>query len=65
MPIDGGWEGYYTLQIANLSKFFIKIHAFQGIAQIVFFEGNNPDKNYLEKGGNYQNSKDIVTGINS
>jgi dCTP deaminase len=53
--IDAGWEGYLTIEIANLGSHPVKIYANHGIAQIHFFK-HKPTEGYV---GKYQGLKDI------
>lgn len=53
-PVDAGFEGKLRLCIVNLNSVSIRLYAYEGIAQIIFFEGDGlPLKDYKEKGGNY------------
>ena len=53
-PVDAGFEGVLRLCIANFNSIAVKLYAGEGIAQILFFEGDGlPFKDYKEKGGNY------------
>ncbi len=53
-PVDAGFEGVLRLCIVNLNSVPIRIYPLEGIAQVLFFEGDGlPEKDYKEKGGNY------------
>ncbi len=53
-PVDAGFEGTLRLCIANFNSMAVKLYTGEGIAQILFFEGDGlPEKDYKEKGGNY------------
>ena len=53
-PVDAGFEGQLRLCIVNLNHVPVKLYAGEGIAQMLFFEGDgHPLKNYKQKGGNY------------
>ena len=54
--LDAGWNGFLTIEIANLGNNPVIIHAYMGIAQILFFKGNLPNNIYR---GKYQNLKEI------
>lgn len=54
--IDAGWEGFLTIEIANLGQFPVVIHALQGIAQIHFVKGEIPQSLYK---GRYQKLKGV------
>ena len=54
-PFEPGWEGFVTLEVSNTSPIPAKIYANEGIAQVLFFEGDEPcDVNYASKRGKYQ-----------
>lgn len=53
-PIDAGFDGILRLNIVNFNSVAIKLHAGEGIAQILFFVSDNePLRDYADKGGNY------------
>ena len=58
-PLEPGWEGYITLEISNTSGLPAKIYANEGIAQLLFFEGETPLNGYGN--GKYQNQVGIVS----
>lgn len=59
-PIEAGWRGFLTLEMANCSPKACRIYALEGIAQIQFFEGTQPPiTSYGE--GKYQNQAAQVT----
>jgi len=60
-PAEAGWRGKLTLELANLSPLPIRLYVGQGIAQIVFFRGERPERTYAEKeaGGAYQNQTGV------
>ena len=57
-----GWTGVLTLELANLSPLPIRLHVGQGIAQVVLFRGERPQRTYAEKesGGVYQNQAGVT-----
>ncbi len=61
-PLEPGWRGRLTLELANLSPLPIRLHVGQGIAQVVFFQGNRPERTYGEKesGGMYQDQPGVT-----
>lgn len=61
-PLEPGWKGVLTLELANLSPLPIRLHVGQGIAQVVFFHGNRPLRTYAEKeaGGIYQDQPGVT-----
>jgi len=54
-PFEPEWEGYVTLEISNTTPLPAKIYANEGIAQVLFFRGEEePEVSYKDKGGKYQ-----------
>lgn len=51
-PFEPGWEGYVTIEISNTTPLPAKIYANEGIAQVLFFEGDTPTNGYGK--GKYQ-----------
>ena len=53
-PVDAGFEGTLRLCIVNLNDIAVKLYSGEGIAQLLFLEGDGlPEKDYKSKGGNY------------
>lgn len=60
-PLEANWRGILTLEIANLTPYPAKIYAGEGIAQILFFEGDAECvTSYADRDGKYQNQTGIV-----
>ncbi len=61
-PLEPGWKGILTIELANVSPLPIRLHVGQGIAQVVFFRGERPHRTYAEKeaGGGYQNQPGVT-----
>jgi dCTP deaminase len=60
-PFEPEWEGTATLEISNTSPLPAKIYANEGIAQVVFFQSDEPCAvSYADKKGKYQAQK-LVT----
>jgi dCTP deaminase len=54
-PFEPEWEGHVTIEISNTTPLPAKIYANEGIAQVLFFEGNEgPEVSYKDKKGKYQ-----------
>jgi dCTP deaminase len=53
-PFEPAWEGFVTLEISNTTPLPAKIYANEGIAQVLFFEGEEPDVSYADRQGKYQ-----------
>jgi len=60
-PFEPEWEGYVTLEISNTTPLPANIYANEGIAQVVFFEGDEEcETSYADKKGKYQSQQSIV-----
>ena len=60
-PFEPEWEGFATLEISNTSPMPAKIYSNEGIAQILFLEGDEAcETSYADKKGKYQSQKTIV-----
>ena len=60
-PFEPGWEGVVTLEISNTTPLPARIYAGEGIAQVLFFEGDEPcEISYAEKKGKYQKQQSII-----
>ena len=52
--LEAGWEGHITIEISNTTPLPARIYANEGIAQILFFEGSEPEVSYADRQGKYQ-----------
>jgi len=60
-PFEPEWEGYVTLEISNTTPLPARIYANEGIAQVLFFEADEPcTTSYAEKKGKYQAQRTIA-----
>ena len=60
-PFEPEWEGHVTLEISNTTPLPARIYANEGIAQVLFFEGDEEcDISYADKKGKYQNQTGIT-----
>lgn len=59
-PFEPEWEGYVTLEISNTTPLPAKIYANEGIAQVVFFEGEPCTTSYADRKGKYMKQHGIV-----
>jgi dCTP deaminase len=60
-PFEPEWEGHVTLEISNTTPLPAKIYANEGIAQVLFFEGDEPpETSYRDKKGKYQSQTGIT-----
>ena len=60
-PLEPGWRGQLVIEMANLTDLPLKVYAGEGIAQVVFFEGDQPSITYADRAGKYQDQRGIVT----
>ncbi|HRE25223.1 MAG TPA: dCTP deaminase [Anaerolineales bacterium] len=59
-PFEPEWEGFVTLEISNTTQLPARVYANEGIAQVLFFEGDGPcDTSYADKKGKYQHQQTI------
>jgi dCTP deaminase len=60
-PFEPEWEGHATLEISNTSPLPARIHAGEGIAQLIFLEASEEClRSYADKRGKYQSQRDIT-----
>ena len=60
-PFEPEWEGFVTLEISNTTPLPAKIYANEGIAQVLFFKGDEPpDVSYADKKGKYQAQRGVT-----
>jgi dCTP deaminase len=60
-PFEPEFEGHITIEISNTTPLPAKIYANEGIAQVIFFEGDEEcEVSYKDKKGKYQRQKGIT-----
>jgi deoxycytidine triphosphate deaminase len=60
-PFEPEWEGFVTLEISNTTPLPAKIYANEGIAQVLFFQSDEPCMvSYRDKSGKYQNQQGLT-----
>jgi dCTP deaminase len=60
-PLEPGWEGHVTLEFSNTTPLPAKIYSNEGIAQVLFFQGDEPcDVSYKDKQGKYQAQRGVT-----
>lgn len=59
-PFEPEWEGIVTIEISNTTPLPVKIYSNEGIAQVLFFQGDQPMFSYKDKKGKYQNQTGIT-----
>lgn len=54
-PFEPGWEGQAVLEISNTTPLPAIVYAEEGLAQVLFFEGDEPCRTtYADRAGKYQ-----------
>ena len=60
-PFEPEWEGFVTLEISNTTPLPARIYSNEGIAQVLFFRGEEePEVSYKDKGGKYQSQTGVT-----
>jgi dCTP deaminase len=60
-PFEPEWEGHVTIEISNTTPLPAKIYANEGIAQVLFFQGDEPcEVSYKDKQGKYQAQRGVT-----
>ncbi len=60
-PFEPEWEGHVTIEISNTTPLPAKIYANEGIAQVLFFQGDEPcEISYKDKKGKYQAQRGVT-----
>lgn len=59
-PIEPGWEGQIVIEIANATTLPMKIYVNEGIAQLIFFQGEPCGVSYADRQGKYQGQTGIT-----
>jgi dCTP deaminase len=60
-PFEPEWEGTATLEISNTTPLPAKIYANEGIAQVLFFQSDEPcEISYADKQGKYLKQLDVT-----
>lgn len=60
-PFEPEWEGTATLEISNTTPLPAKIYANEGIAQVLFFQSDEPcEISYRDKKGKYQAQREVT-----
>ena len=63
-PFEPGWEGYVTLEISNTTPLPAKIYANEGLAQVVFYKGEESClTSYASRRGKYMNQVGITLPV--
>ncbi len=60
-PLEPGWEGFLTIEISNTTPLPAKIYSNEGIAQLLFFGGDQLcETSYSDRKGKYMDQVGVV-----
>lgn len=60
-PLEPEWEGQVTLEFSNTTTLPAKIYANEGVAQMLFLQGNEPCRvSYKDRDGKYQGQSGVT-----
>ena len=60
-PFEPEWEGHVTIEISNTTPLPAKVYANEGIAQVLFFESDEPCLiSYKDREGKYQKQTGVT-----
>ncbi len=60
-PLEPEWEGHVTLEFSNTTTLPAKIYANEGVAQVIFIEGDEVcEVSYKDRGGKYQGQTGVT-----
>jgi dCTP deaminase len=59
-PAEPGWSGHLTLEFSNSSNADCRIYAWEGVVQMLFFEGQQCDIDYAKRNGKYQDQPESI-----
>ena len=60
-PFEPEWEGHVTLEISNTTPLPCRIYANEGLAQVLFFESDEPcETSYKDRKGKYQAQRGVT-----
>ncbi len=63
-PFEPEWEGYATLEFSNTTPLPAKIYANEGVAQVIFFEADDPcETSYKDRDGKYQGQVGVTLPV--
>lgn len=59
-PAESMWEGHLTLEFSNSSSADCRIYCNEGVAQLLFLEGEECETSYSDRNGKYQGQPEQV-----
>ena len=58
--LEAGWHGNLVLEFSNHTSNSIRLYANSGAAQILFFQGEQPEISYADRDGKYHGQTGIT-----
>ncbi len=60
-PLEPEWQGHVTLEFSNTTPLPAKIYANEGVAQLLFFQSDEPcQQSYGDRRGKYQGQRGVT-----
>ena len=60
-PLEPEWEGHVTLEFSNTTPLPARIYANEGVAQMLFFQGDETcETSYADRAGKYQGQRGVT-----
>lgn len=60
-PLEPEWEGHVTLEFSNTTPLPAKIYAYEGVAQMLFLQSDEPcEVSYKDRKGKYQGQRGVT-----
>ncbi len=60
-PLEPEWEGHVTLEFSNTTPLPAKIYAYEGVAQMLFFQSDQVcSTSYKDRKGKYQGQRGVT-----
>jgi len=60
-PFEPEWEGHVTIEISNTTPLPARIYSNEGIAQVLFFQSDEPcERSYADKKGKYLKQQGVT-----
>ncbi len=60
-PLEPEWHGHVTLEFSNTTNLPAKIYAGEGVAQMLFFQADEPcEESYKDRKGKYQGQRGVT-----
>ena len=60
-PLEPEWEGHVTIEISNTTPLPARIYAYEGIAQVIFFQAEDEcETSYADRQGKYMKQRGVT-----